>query len=134
MKKLGNGVITPDNQDECVAMQIIGRIVKTHQELKEAVFPNVAQHFIDYSWLCQRAILAPRNEVVSFMNKQLLQELPGSVQVYKSIDTTCDINEVVNIGAPWSTFTYIRTKDWVTNNSSQESSNTFTLKWKKTLY
>ncbi|GBM74309.1 hypothetical protein AVEN_193304-1 [Araneus ventricosus] len=30
------------------------------------------------------------------MNKQLLQELPGSVQVYKSIDTTCDINEAVN--------------------------------------
>ncbi|GBN61618.1 hypothetical protein AVEN_62135-1 [Araneus ventricosus] len=30
------------------------------------------------------------------MNKQLLQELPGSAQVYKSIDTTCDINEAVN--------------------------------------
>ncbi|GBN88404.1 hypothetical protein AVEN_123628-1 [Araneus ventricosus] len=77
-------------------MQSIRRIVKTQQELKEAVFPNVAQHFIDHSWLCQRAILAPRNEDVSIMNKQLLQELPGSVQVYKSIDTTCDINEAVN--------------------------------------
>ncbi|GBN46016.1 hypothetical protein AVEN_131236-1 [Araneus ventricosus] len=30
------------------------------------------------------------------MNKQLLQELSGSVRVYKSIDTTCDINEAVN--------------------------------------
>ncbi|GBM62703.1 hypothetical protein AVEN_114009-1 [Araneus ventricosus] len=27
------------------------------------------------------------------MNKQLLQELPDSVQVCKFIDTTCDINE-----------------------------------------
>ncbi|GBN57733.1 hypothetical protein AVEN_255020-1 [Araneus ventricosus] len=76
-------------------MQIIGRIVKTQQELKEAVFPNVAQQFIDYSWLCQIAIIAPRNENVSVMNKQLLQELPGNVQVYKYIDTTCDINEAV---------------------------------------
>ncbi|GBO12161.1 hypothetical protein AVEN_14833-1 [Araneus ventricosus] len=33
------------------------------------------------------------------MNKQLLLELPGSVQVYKSIDTTCDTNEVVNYTA-----------------------------------
>ncbi|GBL75137.1 hypothetical protein AVEN_194392-1 [Araneus ventricosus] len=78
-------------------MQSIGRIVKTQQELKEAVLPNVAQHFIDYSWLCQRTILAPRIEVVSVMNKQLLQELPdGSVQVYKSIDTKYDINEAFN--------------------------------------
>ncbi|GBM15657.1 hypothetical protein AVEN_95277-1 [Araneus ventricosus] len=94
--QLGNGAITPDNQDGCIAIQSIGRIVKTQQELKEAVLTNVAQHFIEYSWLCQRAILVPRNEDVSVMNKQLLLEFPGSVQVYKSIDTTCDINEAVN--------------------------------------
>ncbi|GBN37464.1 hypothetical protein AVEN_88091-1 [Araneus ventricosus] len=41
-------------------------------------------------------ILAPRNEDVSIVNKQLLQELPGSVQVYKYIDTTCDIKDAVN--------------------------------------
>ncbi|GBM06759.1 hypothetical protein AVEN_63002-1 [Araneus ventricosus] len=92
--QLGNGDITPDNQDGCIAMQSIGRIIKTQQELMGAVFPNVAQHFIEYSWLCQRA--APRNEDVDVMNKKLLQELPGRVQVYKYIDTTCDINEAVN--------------------------------------
>ncbi|GBL75268.1 hypothetical protein AVEN_194494-1 [Araneus ventricosus] len=56
----------------------------------------MAQIFIDYSWLCQRAILAPRNKDVSVMNKPFLQEFPGRVQVYKSIDTTCDINKAVN--------------------------------------
>ncbi|GBN33976.1 hypothetical protein AVEN_239460-1 [Araneus ventricosus] len=106
-------------------MQGNGRIVKTQQELKEAVFRNVAQHFIDYSWLCQRAFLAPRNEDVSVVNKQLLQELPSRVQVYISIDTTCDIKEAINflavsehLWAIWSTFTYIRAKDLGTNNSS----------------
>ncbi|GBO12464.1 hypothetical protein AVEN_134567-1 [Araneus ventricosus] len=140
--QLGNGAMTPDNQDGCIVMQRIGRIVKTQQELKEAMFPNVPQRFFDHSWLCQRAILAPRNEDVSVMNKQLLLELPGSVQVYKSIDTTCDTNEVVNypadffkhIGANWSTFAYIGAKDWGTNNASQESSSTFTLQWNKTLH
>ncbi|GBL82237.1 hypothetical protein AVEN_252421-1 [Araneus ventricosus] len=52
-------------------MQSIGRIFKTQQELKEAVFLNVAQHFIDYSWLCQREIPTSRNEDVSVMNKNL---------------------------------------------------------------
>ncbi|GBM41020.1 hypothetical protein AVEN_180928-1 [Araneus ventricosus] len=92
--QLGNGAITPDNQDGCIAMQRIGRIVKTQQELKEVVFPNVSQNFFDHSWLCQRAILA-QNEDISVMNRQLLQELPGSIQVDISIDTTCDTNEVV---------------------------------------
>ncbi|GBL97980.1 hypothetical protein AVEN_126878-1 [Araneus ventricosus] len=60
---------------------------------------SVSQHFFDHSWLYQRAILAQRNEDVSVMNKQLLQELTGSVQVYKSIDTTCDTNKAVNYPA-----------------------------------
>ncbi|GBN43547.1 hypothetical protein AVEN_185540-1 [Araneus ventricosus] len=81
--QLGNGAMTPDNQDGCIAVQRFGRIVITQQELKEVVFPNVSQCFFDHSWLCQRAILTPRNEDVSVMNKQLLLEFPGSVQVYK---------------------------------------------------
>ena len=42
-------------------------------------------HFTDHAWLCQRAILAPRNEAVNVINKQLLQELPGVLQIYKYI-------------------------------------------------
>ncbi|GBL99256.1 hypothetical protein AVEN_177299-1 [Araneus ventricosus] len=70
--QLGNGAITPYNQDGRIAIQRIGRIVKTQQELKEAVFSNVSQIFFHHSWLCQRTILALRNEDVSVMNKQLL--------------------------------------------------------------
>ncbi|GBN98681.1 hypothetical protein AVEN_205826-1 [Araneus ventricosus] len=47
--QLGDGAVTPDNQDGCIVMQRIGRVVKTQKELKEAVFTNVAQHFIDHS-------------------------------------------------------------------------------------
>ncbi|GBM75359.1 hypothetical protein AVEN_167474-1 [Araneus ventricosus] len=68
---LGNGVITPDNQDGCIAIQSIRRIVKTQQEIKEEVFPNVEQHFIGYLWLRQRAFLARRNEDVNVMKNQL---------------------------------------------------------------
>ena len=94
--QLGNGAVISDVHDGHVAMESIGRIVTTQQQLKEAVFPNVAQHFTDHAWLCQRAILAPRNEAVNVINKQLLQELPGVLQIYKSIDTTCNTDEAVN--------------------------------------
>ncbi|GBM55799.1 hypothetical protein AVEN_75027-1 [Araneus ventricosus] len=39
---LGNSIITPGNQDGFIAMQSIGRVLKIQQELKEALFPNVA--------------------------------------------------------------------------------------------
>ncbi|GBN85079.1 hypothetical protein AVEN_125735-1 [Araneus ventricosus] len=96
LRKLGNDAITPDYQHRCIAIQSIGRIDKTQQELKEAVFPNVAQHLIDFSWLRQREILAPRNEDVSVMNKQFYKNfLFGSVEIYEFIDTKCDINEAI---------------------------------------
>ncbi|XP_035205904.1 ATP-dependent DNA helicase PIF1-like [Stegodyphus dumicola] len=94
--KLGNGALTSENEDGYVAMQGIGRIVTTEEELKEAVFPNVIHHFTDHAWLCERAILAPTNEAVSVINKELLQNLPGTLHIYKSIDTTCNIDEAVN--------------------------------------
>lgn len=68
----------------------------TQQELKETVFQNAAEHFTDHAWLCQTAILVPTNQSVNIINNILLQELPGTLQVYKSIDTTCDENEAVN--------------------------------------
>ncbi|GBN19355.1 hypothetical protein AVEN_61678-1 [Araneus ventricosus] len=49
--QLGNGAITPDNQAGSLAMQSIEKVVKTEQKQKEPVFPNVVQHFIDYSWV-----------------------------------------------------------------------------------
>ncbi|GBN59859.1 hypothetical protein AVEN_7896-1 [Araneus ventricosus] len=61
---------------------------------------NVSKCFTElfvHSWLCRRAVLAQRNEAVSVMNKQLLQEFPGSV--HKSIDTASDTNEAVNYPA-----------------------------------
>ncbi|GBL72583.1 hypothetical protein AVEN_127850-1 [Araneus ventricosus] len=43
--QLRNDAISSDNQDRCIAMQRTERIVKTQQELKEEMFPNVSQHF-----------------------------------------------------------------------------------------
>ncbi|XP_013772391.1 uncharacterized protein LOC106457508 [Limulus polyphemus] len=65
------------------------------QGLKEAVFPNVVHHFHDHKWLCERAILALKNDIVYTTNREHLSQLPGQVQKYKSVDTVPETNEAV---------------------------------------
>ena len=45
---------------------------------------------------CERAILAPRNDCVAHVNKQLLDDFPGDVVVYKLVDTVPDQNAVTD--------------------------------------
>ncbi|XP_035205934.1 uncharacterized protein LOC118180960 [Stegodyphus dumicola] len=85
-----------DKKDGCISLECIGNIVKSHQDLLLAIFPNLRQHFTDRSWLCESSILAPKNDTVRAVNKQLLGQLPGSVKIYKSVDTMCSIDEAVN--------------------------------------
>ena len=76
-----NGKMVPD-PDSQIAMKDIGTVVKTEEELINKVFPNLQQHFRDHKWLCERAILAPKNDAVGQINSTLLQQIPGPVQVY----------------------------------------------------
>lgn len=84
-----------------------------------------------------KSILASRNEHVSALNKHLLEVLPGSINVYKSINTTCENNEAVNSPTEFlntlrssGVFSRIlRAKDWGTNNASQEFLTNLILQW-----
>ena len=63
--------------------------------LKNSVFPNIQTHFKDHKWLCERAILAPKNVNVSAINLEIQQQLPGEATLYKSIDTVKDDDAAV---------------------------------------
>ncbi|GFR11339.1 ATP-dependent DNA helicase [Trichonephila clavata] len=82
--QLGNGSFTSLDPDGAVSLKNIGRIVKTEEELLQAVFPNLLDFFQDHVWLCQRAILAPQNQTVNIINKRLLSQIPGNAQIYRS--------------------------------------------------
>lgn len=84
--KLGNGDLQTDTEGE-VHLASIATIVETVEELKTKVFDNLAENYASHQWLCERAILAPKNVTVNNLNFQLLQQLPGTARVYKSIDT-----------------------------------------------
>ena len=52
-------------------------------------------HFQNTKWLCERAILALRNDTVAHVNKQLLNDFPGEKVIYKSVDTISDEHAIV---------------------------------------
>jgi hypothetical protein len=70
-------------------------VVESIEVLKSSVFPNIRNHFKDHKWLCERAILAPKNNSVNAINLQIQQQLPGEITSYKSVDTVTDVNEAV---------------------------------------
>ncbi|KAM4015418.1 ATP-dependent DNA helicase pif1-like [Anomaloglossus baeobatrachus] len=65
-------------------------IVTSIEELKAKVFANIQLHFKNSGWLCERAILDPKNDSVNKINLQILNLLPGVCTTYKSVDTVID--------------------------------------------
>ena len=65
------------------------------EALKNNVFPDIQRCYKDHKWLCERAILAPKNDSVNVINIQIQQQLPGEDISYKSIDTVVDIDQAV---------------------------------------
>ena len=70
-------------------------MVSSLEQLKNAVFPNIQQHFKDLDWLSERAILAPKNDCVNSINFDIVSLLPGESKLYKSVDTVTDPDQAV---------------------------------------
>ncbi|XP_075703412.1 ATP-dependent DNA helicase Pif1-like [Rhinoderma darwinii] len=60
-----------------------------------SVFSNIAFNYRDHEWLCQRAILAPKNDSVNAINQQIQMTLPGEEKLYKSTDTVINPDQAV---------------------------------------
>ncbi|XP_054723053.1 ATP-dependent DNA helicase PIF1-like [Uloborus diversus] len=88
--------MTSENSDGSIQLRGFANEIKTHEELMTVVFPNLEVKFKDHPWLCERAILCPKNEDVTITNDTLLTRLPGPLRTYKSIDTVYEKDEVVN--------------------------------------
>ena len=59
------------------------------------VYPNLEANYMNPQWLCERAILAPRNDSVSIINLKLLAKIPCQEQSYKSLDTVVVMYQAV---------------------------------------
>ena len=94
---IGNGQIPVDVTSNTIELpEQSGTIVHSTSELIDSVFPEVAVNYLNHSWIRERAILAPKNELVNTVNDDILSLLPGTVTEYTSVNTVMDPNDSVN--------------------------------------
>ena len=59
--------------------------VDSSEELFNFVFGELQQNYKNSEWLCSRAIIAPTNKDVDMINEQMINQLPGEFQIFKSV-------------------------------------------------
>jgi ATP-dependent DNA helicase PIF1 len=93
---LGDGKIAADPTSGLITIpnNFCNR-VDSIETLKTNVFPDIRRCFNDHKWLCEHAILAPKNDSANAINLQIQQQLPGKDISYKSIDTVVDVDQAV---------------------------------------
>lgn len=99
--KIGQGVFSSlnlsTNGPDIVLNESLGHIVYSLQHLIDAVYPELEKLLDrDFHWLYSRAIMSPRNDSVNEVNNLILQKAPGQVKIYKSVDTVCNVEDIVN--------------------------------------
>ena len=91
--KIGEDKLESDNdglisltRDFCVPVDSL-------QDLISKVYPDIHNNYLDENWLGDRAILAPTNDVVSNINEEVMEKIPGASDIYKSIDLVINDDE-----------------------------------------
>ncbi|XP_014213691.1 uncharacterized protein LOC106643176 [Copidosoma floridanum] len=84
-----NDLITTD--------QSIGKLVTTIDDLMSEVDSDIENlSNKSYQWLCERAIISPRNSTAEEINNNILQKFVADSQEYLSIDSIIASEDVVN--------------------------------------
>ena len=91
-----NGALPVDDHGLIPVQPDWATAVNNIEELYSKVFRDLSQNYTNFRWLCERAILAPRNDMVEITNNYLLSQLPGREKVYSSIDSVVNPQEAVN--------------------------------------
>ena len=83
-------------QQSLVRVAELGNYAKSVDDLIDKVFPNFQENVVDSDWLSERGILAPLNEPVTKINSKLIDMMPASSKLYKSIDTAMSDDEATH--------------------------------------
>jgi len=66
------------------------------EDLIGKVFEKLRQNYTRHEWICERAILAPKNDSVAKLNHRIQEMIPGTAKSYLSMDTVVDPSEAVH--------------------------------------
>ena len=99
--KIGNGEIPAAAENGMIEIPArCATIVPSLDELIENVYPAIDSNLSDHEWLCERTIMAPKNDDVNSINNLILNGMCcGSLRSYKSIDTMPDDADMVHFPA-----------------------------------
>ncbi|CAH2105889.1 unnamed protein product [Euphydryas editha] len=88
--KIGDGRMTVDTEGMITLTEDFCNVVGSESELVAKVYTYLHNNIHDDQWLCERAILAPKNETVTKINENILDEVMGETTEYLSVDTVID--------------------------------------------
>lgn len=90
--EIGNGELGGGDGESLITIPldlIIKRTENPMEDIIRSTYPDLQINLTDHSYLQERAILAPTNEVVEELNDYIISCLPGEEQTYFSSDSTC---------------------------------------------
>lgn len=94
--KIGNGE-HPSMENKIVIPSDLGRVVNSIQGLTSAIYPDIGNLAEKSSeWLCERAILTPKNSMAAAINNILIDSFAGVQITYKSVDSVVELDNAVN--------------------------------------
>ncbi|GFV91768.1 ATP-dependent DNA helicase [Trichonephila clavipes] len=94
--EIGEGHLDTNKEGMVLFTHQFCHVVESEDELIDQVFPNMQQHILDEKWLCERTILAPKNETVAKINKKILGEIAGETLVYNPIYTVMSSDDTTS--------------------------------------
>ncbi|XP_025421174.1 uncharacterized protein LOC112691234 [Sipha flava] len=94
--EIGNGDY-PSFDEMITIPENLCTVVTTVQDLISKIYPDIAHiHDKPMEWLCERAILTPKNDQAAAINDTLLMSFEGEEKVYTSIDTMVNMDDATN--------------------------------------
>ncbi|CAG5034231.1 unnamed protein product [Parnassius apollo] len=91
--KIGDGRLETDAEGCVKLTRDFCYLVHSHSELIASVYSDLTNNMHEDKWLCERAILAPKNKSVNKINSDLLSEVEGEITEYFSVDTVMDTEQ-----------------------------------------
>lgn len=94
--KIGDGNF-PSVEGKVTSPSRLGTVVSSLRELTSAIYPNISNiKNNSIEWLCERAILTPKNDKATAINELLLGEFKEQVVEYKSFDSVVQTDDAVH--------------------------------------
>ncbi|GBM05609.1 hypothetical protein AVEN_202243-1 [Araneus ventricosus] len=79
LQQICEGTFPTDSNGEISFTAEFCTQVKTVQELINKIYPSISENYKTHDWLCEKAILAPKNDVVHELNSRNQEIIPGPV-------------------------------------------------------